>query len=157
MRLIADGVVDRDGVTGLASRLGYSVRQIQRELTAEIGAGPLQQIPYGQTESYGELAERIGSPGGARAVGMANGKNPIGVVIPCHRVVGSDGGLTGHGGGLDRKRGLLDLEPAVSGSAFLWKGHPLCRPITSAPTEPVAAGGHRDLDHPVAVGHWSPQ
>ena len=57
----------------------------------------LQEIPYGQTESYGELAQRIGSPGGARAVGLANGKNPIGIIIPCHRVVGS-GVLTGYGG-----------------------------------------------------------
>jgi methylated-DNA-[protein]-cysteine S-methyltransferase len=78
----------------------------------------LQDIPYGTTESYGELAERIGSPGAARAVGLANGKNQIGIVIPCHRVVGSDGNLTGYGGGLDRKRQLLDLELAVSGAAL---------------------------------------
>ena len=78
----------------------------------------LQQIPYGQTASYGELAERVGSPGAARAVGLANGKNPIGIVIPCHRVVGSNGSLTGYGGGLDRKRQLLDLERAVSGAAL---------------------------------------
>jgi methylated-DNA-[protein]-cysteine S-methyltransferase len=78
----------------------------------------LQDIPYGQTESYGKLAERIGSPGAARAVGLANGKNPIGIVIACHRVVGSDGSLTGYGGGLDRKRALLDLERAVSGAAL---------------------------------------
>ena len=78
----------------------------------------LQTIPYGETESYGELAERIGSPGGARAVGLANGKNPIAIVLPCHRVVGSDGSLTGYGGGLDRKRQLLDLELAVSGAVL---------------------------------------
>jgi methylated-DNA-[protein]-cysteine S-methyltransferase len=78
----------------------------------------LQDIPYGETESYGELAERIGSPGAARAVGLANGKNPIGIVIPCHRVVGADGKLTGYGGGLDRKKQLLDLERAVSGGAL---------------------------------------
>lgn len=78
----------------------------------------LQDIAYGKTESYGELAERIGSPGAARAVGLANGKNPIGIVIPCHRVVGSDGKLTGYGGGLDRKKQLLDLELAVSGAAL---------------------------------------
>lgn len=78
----------------------------------------LQEIPYGRTESYGELAERIGSPGGARAVGLANGKNPIGIIIPCHRVVGADGSLTGYGGGLDRKKTLLDLELAVSGTAL---------------------------------------
>jgi methylated-DNA-[protein]-cysteine S-methyltransferase len=78
----------------------------------------LQDIPYGQTESYGELAERIGAPGAARAVGLANGKNPIGIVIPCHRVVGSNGNLTGYGGGLERKKQLLDLELAVSGAAL---------------------------------------
>jgi methylated-DNA-[protein]-cysteine S-methyltransferase len=78
----------------------------------------LQDIAYGKTESYGELAERIGCPGAARAVGAANGKNPIGIVIPCHRVVGSDGNLTGYGGGLDRKKRLLDLELAVSGAAL---------------------------------------
>jgi methylated-DNA-[protein]-cysteine S-methyltransferase len=78
----------------------------------------LQEIPYGETESYGQLAERIGSPGAARAVGLANGKNPIGIVIPCHRVVGSDGSLTGYGGGIDRKRQLLDLELQVSGTAL---------------------------------------
>ncbi len=78
----------------------------------------LQEIPYGRTESYGELAERIGSPGGARAVGLANGKNPIGIIIPCHRVVGADGGLTGYGGGIERKKQLLDLELTVSGTAL---------------------------------------
>jgi len=78
----------------------------------------LQEIPYGQTESYGELAQRIGSPGGARAVGLANGKNPIGIIIPCHRVVGADGSLTGYGGGLGRKKQLLDLELSVSGAAL---------------------------------------
>jgi len=78
----------------------------------------LQEIPYGQTQSYGELAGRIGAPGAARAVGLANGKNPIGIVIPCHRVVGSNGNLTGYGGGLDRKKQLLDLELAVSGAAL---------------------------------------
>ncbi len=78
----------------------------------------LQEIPYGQTKSYGELAIRIGAPGAARAVGLANGRNPIGIVIPCHRVVGSDGSLTGYGGGIERKRALLDLELEVSGAAL---------------------------------------
>lgn len=78
----------------------------------------LQEIPYGRTESYGELAERVGSPGGARAVGLANGKNPIGIIIPCHRVVGADGSLTGYGGGIERKKQLLDLELTVSGTAL---------------------------------------
>lgn len=70
----------------------------------------LQTIPYGQTWSYAQLAEKIGRASAVRAVGLANSKNPIAVVIPCHRVIGSDGSLTGYGGGLDRKRFLLDLE-----------------------------------------------
>ncbi|BAX93787.1 methylated-DNA--[protein]-cysteine S-methyltransferase [Mycobacterium shigaense] len=70
----------------------------------------LRTIPYGETRSYGEIAEQIGAPGSARAVGLANGHNPIAIVVPCHRVIGANGGLTGFGGGLDRKRTLLDLE-----------------------------------------------
>ncbi|MPZ89455.1 MAG: methylated-DNA--[protein]-cysteine S-methyltransferase [Nitriliruptorales bacterium] len=70
----------------------------------------LQEIPYGRTASYGQLAERIGSPRAVRAVGLANGRNPIPIIIPCHRVIGADGSLTGYGGGMDRKRLLLDLE-----------------------------------------------
>lgn len=74
----------------------------------------LLEIPYGATESYGALARRIGAPDAARAVGLANGRNPIAVVIPCHRVIGADGSLTGFGGGLPRKRFLLDLEAGVA-------------------------------------------
>jgi methylated-DNA-[protein]-cysteine S-methyltransferase len=70
----------------------------------------LLRIPYGETASYGEIAARIGRPGMARAVGRANGRNPIAIVCPCHRVIGSDGSLTGYGGGLENKRALLDLE-----------------------------------------------
>jgi methylated-DNA-[protein]-cysteine S-methyltransferase len=70
----------------------------------------LLEIPYGDTASYGEIAARIGHPGKARAVGRANGRNPIAIVCPCHRVIGSDGSLTGYGGGLENKRTLLDLE-----------------------------------------------
>ena len=70
----------------------------------------LQQIPFGATVSYGELARRLGEPTASRAVGAANGANPIPIVIPCHRVVGSDGGLTGFGGGLEVKARLLELE-----------------------------------------------
>jgi methylated-DNA-[protein]-cysteine S-methyltransferase len=70
----------------------------------------LMLIPYGETASYGEIAARIGHPGKARAVGRANGRNPIAIVCPCHRVIGSDGSLTGYGGGLENKRTLLDLE-----------------------------------------------
>ncbi len=70
----------------------------------------LRQIPYGVTASYGQIAAVIGRPGASRAVGLANGANPIGIVVPCHRVVGADGSLTGYGGGLERKQFLLDLE-----------------------------------------------
>ena len=74
----------------------------------------LSKIPYGETISYGELARRVGDPGAARAVGLANGANPLPVIVPCHRVIGADGSLTGYGGGLDRKRRLLELETGVA-------------------------------------------
>ncbi|MCV7067541.1 methylated-DNA--[protein]-cysteine S-methyltransferase [Mycolicibacterium farcinogenes] len=70
----------------------------------------LRTIPYGETCSYGEIARQIGSPAAFRAVGLANGHNPIGIIVPCHRVIGANGSLTGYGGGLDRKRALLELE-----------------------------------------------
>jgi methylated-DNA-[protein]-cysteine S-methyltransferase len=70
----------------------------------------LQTIPFGETRSYGEIAAQIGNPKACRAVGMANNRNPIAIVIPCHRVIGSDGSLTGYGGGLGIKQYLLDLE-----------------------------------------------
>ncbi len=70
----------------------------------------LLDIPYGETTSYGEIARRVGKPGAARAVGLANGQNPIAIIVPCHRVIGANGSLTGYGGGLDRKVILLDLE-----------------------------------------------
>lgn len=70
----------------------------------------LCEIPYGATMSYGELAERIGRPRASRAVGLANGRNPVGIIVPCHRVIGSSGSLTGYGGGMERKRWLLDHE-----------------------------------------------
>jgi methylated-DNA-[protein]-cysteine S-methyltransferase len=74
----------------------------------------LREIPYGKTASYGQIATRIGRPTAARAVGLANGKNPIGIIVPCHRVVGSTGHLTGYGGGLPRKQHLLDFERHVT-------------------------------------------
>jgi len=73
----------------------------------------LRKIPYGETISYGELASRVGDPTAARAVGAANGRNPLPVIVPCHRVIGADGSLTGFGGGLERKRKLLELEAGV--------------------------------------------
>lgn len=78
----------------------------------------LREVPYGQTWSYGQLAAHIGSPGASRAVGLANGRNPIAVIVPCHRVVGADGKLTGYGGGLERKQQLLDLERGGEGRLF---------------------------------------
>ena len=73
----------------------------------------LLEIPYGETVSYGEVARAIGAPDAPRAVGLANGRNPVAVIVPCHRVIGANGSLTGYGGGLERKRLLLDLESGV--------------------------------------------
>ena len=73
----------------------------------------LLEIPYGETTSYGEIARGVGSPDAPRAVGLANGRNPVALIVPCHRVIGADGSLTGYGGGLERKRLLLDLESGV--------------------------------------------
>lgn len=73
----------------------------------------LREIPFGETRSYRDIAAAIGRPTATRAVGMANGRNPVSVVVPCHRVVGSDGSLTGYGGGIERKRWLLDFEAAA--------------------------------------------
>lgn len=70
----------------------------------------LESIPYGVTVSYGELARRINQPAAVRAVGLANGRNPLSIIVPCHRVIGANGTLTGYGGGLERKRWLLQLE-----------------------------------------------
>ncbi|BBY84336.1 methylated-DNA--[protein]-cysteine S-methyltransferase [Mycolicibacterium tokaiense] len=74
----------------------------------------LRSIPYGETRTYGEIAMQIGSPTAFRAVGLANGHNPIAVIVPCHRVIGANGSLTGFGGGLERKRTLLELEKSNS-------------------------------------------
>lgn len=70
----------------------------------------LTEIPYGETWSYGQLARRIGKPNASRAVGLANGRNPVSILVPCHRVIGADGSLTGYGGGLERKQWLLAHE-----------------------------------------------
>jgi AraC family transcriptional regulator, regulatory protein of adaptative response / methylated-DNA-[protein]-cysteine methyltransferase len=74
----------------------------------------LRRIPYGETKSYGELAVNVGNPKGQRAVGMANHCNPIGVIVPCHRVIGKSGSLTGYAGGVDIKQRLLELEGALN-------------------------------------------
>jgi len=88
------------------------------DLPLATGGAPFQQrvwaelrkIPYGSTISYGELARRIGNPKASRAVGAANGDNPVSIIIPCHRVIGSNGKLTGYGGGIERKKFLLEFE-----------------------------------------------
>lgn len=82
----------------------------QRTVWQELG-----RIPYGVTISYGELARRIGQPAAVRAVGAANGRNPLPIVLPCHRVIGANGSLTGFGGGLPTKRQLLSLEARITG------------------------------------------
>jgi len=76
----------------------------------------LLQIPYGETRTYADIARAVGKPSGFRAVGMANNRNPVAIVVPCHRVIASDGTLCGYGGGLDVKRKLLELEGALSGT-----------------------------------------
>jgi methylated-DNA-[protein]-cysteine S-methyltransferase len=77
----------------------------------------LREIPAGRTTSYGQLAARLGRPGASRAVGLANGANPVAIAVPCHRVIGADGTLTGYGGGLERKRWLLEHERASLAAA----------------------------------------
>jgi methylated-DNA-[protein]-cysteine S-methyltransferase len=88
----------------------------------------LAEIPYGRTTSYGELAAQIGRPDRVRAVGAAVGRTPVPIIVPCHRVIGADGSLTGYGGGLQRKRWLLDLESRVRGGSAppaIWAGRQL--------------------------------
>ena len=91
------------------------------DLPLDVGGTPFQQavwtvlraIGFGETTSYGELARRIGNPNAVRAVGLANGRNPVSIVVPCHRVIGAKGSMTGYGGGLERKVFLLELEKRV--------------------------------------------
>ncbi|MGW0162881.1 methylated-DNA--[protein]-cysteine S-methyltransferase [Mycobacterium sp. NPDC003323] len=92
------------------------------DLDLDLGGTPFQRrvwealltIPYGETRTYGQIAVQVGSPTAFRAVGLANGHNPIGIIVPCHRVIGANGSLTGYGGGLDRKKSLLALEKSRS-------------------------------------------
>lgn len=91
----------------------------------------LQDIPYGQTRTYGQLAAAIGRPTASRAVGLANGRNPVSIIVPCHRVIGADGSLTGYGGGLEGKRALLDLERR--------RTHPQLEVATGGDVTPPAA------------------
>jgi methylated-DNA-[protein]-cysteine S-methyltransferase len=96
---------------GTLTEFDVCVRPVGTEFQRRVWAG-LREIPYGETISYGELARWAGSPKASRAVGLANGRNPVSIIIPCHRVIGADGSLTGYGGGLDRKAWLLEHEAA---------------------------------------------
>jgi methylated-DNA-[protein]-cysteine S-methyltransferase len=116
----ADWVLDDHAFPNAVNQLGaYFAGELQ-EFDLELNMSgtefqrkvwnALRSIPYGETRSYGEIAEHIGSPNAFRAVGLANGHNPIAVIVPCHRVIGANGSLTGFGGGLERKSKLLELE-----------------------------------------------
>jgi methylated-DNA-[protein]-cysteine S-methyltransferase len=109
---------------GATSRLrAYFTGELEAfaDLETDGGGTPFQErvwamlrtIPVAVTWSYGELARRLGQPGSSRAVGLANGRNPIGIIVPCHRVIGADGTLTGYGGGIERKRWLLEHEGVI--------------------------------------------
>jgi methylated-DNA-[protein]-cysteine S-methyltransferase len=107
-------------LAAFADYFAGDIRALERVPTATVGTpfqekvwAALRRIPAGQTRSYGQLAAEIGEPDAARAVGLANGQNPIAIVVPCHRVIGADGSLTGFGGGLPRKRWLLTHEGAA--------------------------------------------
>ena len=130
-RILWDGEAPPEGsIEGAGSILDSAVTQIREyfagtrttfDLPLDLGGTPFQQkvwlelgsIPFGTTITYGEQARRVGRPQAARAVGAANGRNPVPVVLPCHRVIGSGGALTGFGGGLDTKRSLLRHEADV--------------------------------------------
>jgi methylated-DNA-[protein]-cysteine S-methyltransferase len=122
--LPADAVRDDEALSGPRAQLEEYLSGARRgfELDVELAGTPfqrrvwraLQDIPYGETISYGELAQRIDNPAAVRAVGLANGRNPVSIVVPCHRVIGADGSLTGYGGGIERKRYLLELEQGAT-------------------------------------------
>ncbi|WP_410676775.1 methylated-DNA--[protein]-cysteine S-methyltransferase [Amycolatopsis sp. cmx-4-68] len=119
-RLTDRGPRDDDGFEIVGQQLGEYFAGTRREFDLELAPrgsafekqvwALLTKIPYGETRTYGQLAAELGDPGAAQAVGNANGWNPISVIVPCHRVVGTSGGLTGYAGGLARKRYLLSLE-----------------------------------------------
>jgi methylated-DNA-[protein]-cysteine S-methyltransferase len=120
-----DSTAFADAVAQLAAYFAGELRDFDLDLRLEGTAfqrrvwAALRAIPYARTCSYGQLAADIGLPGAARAVGLANGRNPISIIVPCHRVIGANGTLTGYGGGLERKRHLLDLERAHQGGGSL--------------------------------------
>jgi len=121
---VGDAVEDRgafaEPVDQLERYFAGELREFDLTLAPEGGEfdlavwGELARIPYGQTTSYGTVAAAIGHPDSPRAVGAANGRNPIPIVVPCHRVIGAGGKLVGYGGGLETKRRLLELESGVS-------------------------------------------
>ena len=94
--------------TDFSVPLSNAGTEFQREIWKQIA-----RIPFGKTISYTELAQRVGAPKATRAAGTATGRNPLGIIVPCHRVVGKDGGLGGYAGGLDRKKSLLKIETSV--------------------------------------------
>jgi methylated-DNA-[protein]-cysteine S-methyltransferase len=114
---LREGRVPGDIADALRAYFAGELRAIERLRTATGGTAfqkrvwaALREIPVGMTESYGALGKRLGMPQASRAVGLANGANPVAIVVPCHRVIGADGSLTGYGGGLERKRWLLAHE-----------------------------------------------
>ncbi|WP_017236807.1 methylated-DNA--[protein]-cysteine S-methyltransferase [Streptomyces sp. SS] len=145
-----DGVLSRVHMTGQRHRppeetfgepdprpFGEAIRQLDAYFAGELTSFDLRlnlvgtlfqlrvwdqllRIPYGETRTYGELAEELGNPGASRAVGLANGKNPVSIIVPCHRVIGAGGSLTGYGGGLDRKQRLLAFESGTGEPAGLF-------------------------------------
>ena len=115
-----DGIVDETANREYTRQIAeyFDGRRVRFDLPLDVSGTTFQtavwrelcEIPYGETRSYGEIAARIGKPGAARAVGMANNENPIAVIVPCHRVIGRDGSLTGYAGGIHLKKKLLSLE-----------------------------------------------
>ncbi len=115
-----DARIDSDALGGIVTQLDdyFAGRRTSFDVPLALEGTDFQRrvwselcaIPYGASISYGELARRVGKPGASRAVGQANGRNPVAIIVPCHRVVAGNGGLGGYGGGLDRKKTLLDLE-----------------------------------------------
>ena len=120
LNMSPDGIIDDAANLEATEQLReyFDGKRMQFDLLLDVSGTPFQQavwselrkIPYGSTRSYIDIARSLGKPGAARAVGMANHENPIAIVIPCHRVVGSDGSLTGYAGGLHLKKQLLGIE-----------------------------------------------
>jgi methylated-DNA-[protein]-cysteine S-methyltransferase len=119
-----DGVRDDARFSGINENLNeyFSGRRKEFDVPIDLRGTPFQisvwnalrTIPFGATISYAELARRIGNPKAVRAVGQANNRNPISIIVPCHRVIGADGSLTGYGGGIERKRFLIELEAGAT-------------------------------------------